>query len=100
MDWQDLINQTLLINKTHGRLIYVPGFQNQAGGAVFAVMLLLLFEDSEGFAGAIWAIPVLQVEDMAKFITGKAMPIPNYLCLAPRSKLSICVLKVFLDKST
>jgi hypothetical protein len=50
-------------------------------------MLLLLFEDSEGFARAIWAIPVLQVEDMAKFITGKAMPIPNYLCLAPRSKL-------------
>jgi hypothetical protein len=57
-------------------------------GAVFTELsLFLILQDAEGFARAIWAIPVLQVEDMAKFITGKAVPIPNYLCLAPRSKL-------------
>jgi hypothetical protein len=56
MDWQDLINQTLLINKPHGRLIYVPGFQNQVAGGVFAVLFLLLFlQDAEGFARKIRA---------------------------------------------
>jgi hypothetical protein len=45
-------------------------------------VLFLFVEDVEGFAGGIWDIPILQVEDMAKFITRKAMPIPNYRCLA------------------
>jgi len=43
--------------------------------------------NAEGFAREICAIPVLQVEDMAKSITGKAMPIPKYRCLAPRLHL-------------
>jgi hypothetical protein len=54
---------------------------------------LFLLEKTEGFAVGIFAIPNLQVEDMAKFITGKAMPIPNYQCLTPGSSYSF-----FLDK--
>jgi hypothetical protein len=36
---------------------FIPGFKNEAAGAVFAeILLLLLFEDAEGFAGEVWAI--------------------------------------------
>jgi hypothetical protein len=34
----------------------IPSFQDQAAGAILAVLpLLLFFEDAEGFAGEIWA---------------------------------------------
>ena len=58
---------------------FIPCFQNKVVGAVFVVLLLLLFfEDAKGFAGKVWAIYVLRIENIAKFVTCKTMSIPNY----------------------
>jgi hypothetical protein len=54
MDWQDLINQTLLINKTHGR----EGlFMSQAFKTRWRVRYSpnFFFQDAEGFARKIMA---------------------------------------------
>jgi len=46
--------------------------KNEAAGALFAVLLFLLFfEDAEGFAREIWAIYILGIENIANFTTSK-----------------------------
>jgi len=52
---------------------------------IHQVPLLFSFEDTEGFAGEIWGICILGIEDIAKLITGKAIntylfkPDPKFL---------------------
>jgi len=37
------------------------------------LLFLLSLEDAEGFAGRIWAIYLLGIENMAKLVTGKTI---------------------------
>jgi hypothetical protein len=49
--------------------IIIPNFQNQAAGAVFAVLpLFFLFQDAEGFTEEIMAINILRIENITQFI--------------------------------
>ena len=71
--------------KTYGMSREFSMLQRPEACSVFAVGSVIgCFENTEGFAGDIWTLSLLQVEGTAKVIMGKAMPIPNYRCLAPR----------------
>ena len=49
----------------------IPGFENEALGAVFAEFLELIFlEHAEGFAGVVGAHQISGVEDVTQLITG------------------------------
>ena len=49
-------------------------FQNEAAGAVFAILLLLFFfEGAEGFAGEIRAVNILRIENITKFVAGETV---------------------------
>lgn len=52
----------------------VPGFEDEAAGAVFAVLADFLFlQDAEGFGGVIGALHVGGVEDVAQLVAGQAV---------------------------
>jgi hypothetical protein len=52
----------------------IPGFQNQATGAVSAVLLSFLFlKDPKGFIGENRTINTLWVENVAKVVTGETV---------------------------
>jgi len=43
-------------------------------GAVFSIFFdFVVFEDSEGFAGEVWAIDIGGIEDIAQFVTGESV---------------------------
>ena len=56
------------------RLHAVPGGEDEAAGAVFAVLADFLFlEDAEGFRGVVGALHVGGIEDVAQLVAGQAV---------------------------
>ena len=54
----------------------IPGFEDEALGAVFAVFCgFVVFEDAEGFAGEVASVDIGGVEDVAEFVAGQAIEI-------------------------
>ena len=56
----------------HG-LHIIRDFQNEAAGAVFAVLALLFFRDAEDFGGEIQTVHILWIKNIGKFVTGETV---------------------------